>query len=308
MSVELSPIVAARAQGSSAFSVRSVDLHALGDWASPVAALDHFRVRGRPFLPHPHAGFSAVTYVFEDSKAALRSRDSLGDDVVVEPGGIVWTEAGRGVMHEELPASDDELHGLQIFVNLSAKNKLAAPRMLRLDKSDAPERRSDAGDRVRVIVGSYENRSSPLVPLEPFTLLDVELKRSFVFDLPDAHSALVYVLDGELLVRAGEREQGAAGEQAVAMGGGGRVTFEAVRPAHFVLLAGAEIREPVLAHGPFIMNEMSQIEAAVARYRAGDMGRLAPLVEDKGHLSLGAGPLRDDMNRLKPTGKEREHG
>jgi redox-sensitive bicupin YhaK (pirin superfamily) len=62
--------------------------------------------------------------VFEDSKAALRSRDSLGEDVVVGPGGIVWTEAGRGVMHEELPASDDELHGLQIFVNLSAKNKL----------------------------------------------------------------------------------------------------------------------------------------------------------------------------------------
>src|SRR5208337_4600014 len=113
--VELSPIVAARAQGNSAFSVQSVDLHALGDWASPVAALDHFRVRGRPFPPHPHAGFSAVTYVLEDSKAALRSRDSLGDDVVVGPGGIVWTEAGRGVMHEELPASDDELHGLQIF-------------------------------------------------------------------------------------------------------------------------------------------------------------------------------------------------
>ena len=90
--------------------------------------------------------------------------------------------------------------------------------------------------------------------------------------------------------------------------GADEFTFEAVRPAHFVLLAGAEIREPVLAHGPFIMNEMSQIEAAVAHYRAGDMGRLAPLVEDKGHLSLGAGPLRDDMNRLKPTGKEREHG
>ena len=280
MSVELSPVVAARAEGNSAFSVRTVDLHALGLWASPVAALDHFRVRGRPFPPHPHAGFSAVTYVFEDSKAALRSRDSLGDDVIVGPGGIVWTEAARGLLHEELPASDDELHGLQIFVNLSAKNKLAEPRMLWLAKSDVPELRTDAGDRVRVVVGTYEQRSSPLVPLEPFTLLDVELNWSVAFNFPDACTALVYVLDGELFVRAGERGERVAGEHAVAMHGAGHVALEAVRFAHFVLLAGAAIREPAITHGPFIMNGMPEIEAAVARYRAGEMGRLAPLSEE----------------------------
>ena len=101
----------------------------MGEEASLVALLDDFRVRGRPFPPHPHAGFSAVTYVLQASAGGLRSRYSLGHDLVVRPGGIVWTQAGSGVMHEEMPAPPDrELHGVQIFVNLSSKNKLAAPK------------------------------------------------------------------------------------------------------------------------------------------------------------------------------------
>ena len=76
------------------------------------------------------------------------------------------------------------------------------------------------------------------------------------------------------------REQQVAGEHALALyGSGGRVRFEAVHPAHLLMLSGAEIREPVLAQGPFIMNERSQIEAAVARYRTGAMGHLEPLSE-----------------------------
>ena len=105
MPIRFSPVVATRARGEgSAFSIRSIDLEALGDVGSPVALLDDFRVSGRPFGPHPHAGFSAVTYVFEDSPGSLRSRDSLGDDLVVDPGGLVWTLAGSGVLHEEIPA------------------------------------------------------------------------------------------------------------------------------------------------------------------------------------------------------------
>src|SRR5271166_989425 len=128
MPIHFSPLAAARNSGSGAFSVKAVDLDALCAKGSPIAVLDDFRVRGRPFAPHPHAGFSAVTYVFEDLKSGLRSRDSLGNDVIVGPGGIVWTETGSGVMHEEQPANPDgELHGLQIFVNLSAKNKLTSP-------------------------------------------------------------------------------------------------------------------------------------------------------------------------------------
>jgi redox-sensitive bicupin YhaK (pirin superfamily) len=282
MSIQFSPVLAAQAQrNGDAFSVRSIDLHELGKRASPVALLDEFRVRGRPFPPHPHAGFSAVTYVFEDSPGSLRSRTSLGNDVVVGPGGVVWTQAGRGVIHEEVPAETDrELHGLQIFVNLSSKNKLASPEVLCLAKSEVPARRSEAGDRVHVVAGSFLGVSSPLVPVEPFTLLDVWLRRELSFDLQKDHNALVYVVGGEVIVGGERDEQKLAGGQALALfGGSGRVTFKALYAAHFLILSGAEIREPVLVHGSFIMNEWWQIDAAVARYQAGDMGRLAPLPE-----------------------------
>lgn len=274
-----SRIIPLRAQGNGRpFSVRSADLDELGERASPVLVLDDFRVSGRPFGPHPHAGFSAVTYVFEDSKAQLRSRDSLGNDVVVDAGGICWTQAGRGVIHEETPAdAGRELHGLQMFINLSSKNKLAAPQVLRLASKDVPEWRNDAGDRVRVVVGAFEGVASPLVPVEPFTLLDVNLRREICFDLDEAHNALIYVLTGTLLVRADECELPVPGDHVLALHGMHEcVTLQAGQPVHLILLCGAEIREPVVQHGPFIMNERSQIEAAVARYEAGQMGHLAP--------------------------------
>jgi Pirin len=137
--------------------------------------------------PHPQAGFCALTYVLEDSQGAVRSRDSLGNDVIMGPGGIVWTQAGSGVIHHEFPADNDrELHGIQIFVNLSAKDKLAAPRVLRLAGNEVPEWRSDVGDRVRIVVGSFDGAWSPLIPVEPFTLLDVDLRRELSFSLPHA--------------------------------------------------------------------------------------------------------------------------
>ena len=286
MAIHFSPVVASRADGNrGTFSIESIDLDDLGERVSPILLLHQFRVSGRPFPPHPHAGFSAVTYVFEDSQAGLRSRDSLGNDFTTGPGGLCWTQAGSGVIHEESPAETGrELHGLQVFVNLSSKHKLAAPQVLRLARSEVPEWRSAAGDRVRVVVGSFEGISSPLVPAEPFTLLDVKLRREISFGLQHAHNALVYVLEGAVLVRADGREQKVAGEHALALhGGDGRVTFEAVHPAHFLILSGAEIREPVIEDGTFIMNERSQIEAAMARYRAGEMGHLAPLSEFGDH-------------------------
>ena len=279
MAIQLSPTMEAKRWGTGhGFSARGVNLYERGEQASPVAVLDDFRVTGRPFPPHPHAGFSALTYVFEDSETGVRSRDSLGNDVVVGPGGIVWLQAARGALHQEVPAeSGRELHGAQIFVNLSSKNKLAAPRTLWLASDAAPTWQSENGDRVRVVVGSYEGVSSPFVPAEPFNLLDVTLRREISFGVQNGHYGFVYVLEGDVLVRAEGREQRLTGAHGLALRGGGRATFEAVEPAHFLILSGAEIREPVLVDGPFIMNERSQIETAVARFRAGDMGTLAPL-------------------------------
>lgn len=278
MSMQLLPITA-RPHGAGGFSVRSLELEAVGGYASPIVAFDDFRVSGRPFGPHPHAGFSAVTYVFNDSPGAFRSRDSLGGDVVMGPGGIVWTESGRGVIHHELPAeAGREVHGVQVFVNLSAVNKLTAPRVLSLEGARVPEWQGGAGDRVRVVVGSYQNLSSPLVPIEPLDFFDVDLKSEVAFDLRADRNALVYATEGSALVRVVGREQIVrAGEALGVFAGEGRVNLEAARGARLLVLSGLMNREPVVAQGSFIMNDAAGIDAAIARYNAGEMGRLAPL-------------------------------
>jgi redox-sensitive bicupin YhaK (pirin superfamily) len=288
MSIQFSPIITPQTRGNAnTFSVKIFNLLKLSDWVSPVAFIFHSRERVRRFEAHPHAGFSAITYVLEDSPAGMRTRDTLGNDIEMGPGGIVWTQAGSGILHEESPIQPDrELHGLQIFVNLSSKNKLTAPEVFHLAKREVPEWRSGNGDRVRVLVGSYQAISSPLAPAEPFNLFDVEIRREISFDLKNDHNALVYVLSGEVLVSADGQARKVSGDQAMALhGSGGSVTLAAIQPAQILILSGAAIHEPVLMDGNFMMNEQWQLDAAAERYRSGEMGQLSPLpgVEYEAH-------------------------
>jgi redox-sensitive bicupin YhaK (pirin superfamily) len=234
MSPQFSPVVAAHQRALPGFtSLLYVDLQELGVAASPVAVLDDFRVTGMPVSPHPHAGFAAATYLLEDSPGGLRSRASSGADLFVGPGGIVWTQAGSGIMHEEVPAVHGrELHGLQIFVNLSSRDKLAAPQVLSLAPDEVPEWRSGAGDRVRVVVGTFEDITSPLIPAEPFTLLDVTLSQDISIDLQAGYNAVAYVLSGQAQMSS-EHDQvqvDASLAAAALHSTGGQVRFTAVGP------------------------------------------------------------------------------
>lgn len=246
MSSPVTPVVTAKQRRIPGFtSLWFIDLDELGVAGSPVAVLDDFHVSGLPFSPHPHAGFAAVTYVFEDSPGSVRSRASNGIDLVVGPGGIVWTEAGSGVVHEEIPAQQgQELHGLQLFINLSAAHKFTSPRVLHLKPNQVPQWRSDHGDRVRVVVGSFADVDSPLTPVEPFTMLDAELHREITFDLPADHTAVVYVRTGTIRLHAAGHERAVSRAQAVAVHGTrAPVRLEAVEPAQLVVVAGANIHE-----------------------------------------------------------------
>jgi hypothetical protein len=141
-----------------------------------------------------------------------------------------------------------------------------------------PQWRNEAGDRVRVVVGSFDGVVSPLVPVEPFTLLDVHLRQEISVTAQAGHAVLVYVLTGHLAVSSGGHQEKVDGGHALALrGSGGSVRFEAIPPSHFLVLSGGEIHEPVVSQGPFIMNNQSQIAEAAARYQRGAMGHLAPL-------------------------------
>ncbi|MEE3627513.1 pirin family protein [Nitrospirillum sp. BR 11752] len=260
-----------------------IDLHGAAGDRCPVMVLDDFLVSGRPFPPHPHAGFSAVTYVFPDSKGGLRSRDSLGNDVQVGPGGIVWTEAGSGMLHHELPTQPGQpLHGLQFFVNARPANKLAPPRVLWLDGHEVPAWRNDAGDQVRIVVGEFGGVVSPMIPREPFSLLDLNLRTTLTLPLAADQVCVVYVLSGEISLGAGHDTMALTAADVVTLhGDDGPLTVQARKPAQALVFLGLEMPDPVVMHGPFIMNAPAQINDAILRYQKGEMGRLAPLPGDE---------------------------
>lgn len=279
------PIAPHRRGDGRALSVQSFDLLERGLEQSPIVMLDDFHVHGRPFGPHPHAGFSAVTYVFEDSPGRLRSRDSLGNDHVVGRGGIVWTQAANGVMHEELlvePAL--ELHGLQFFVNLTGGNKAIPAEVFALNGYAVPLWDGAGGDRVRIVVGEHAGIASPLRPAEPFTLLDIELAAGLDLVQPENWFGVIYAREGAVeIAHAGERIALPAG-QAVTVEGGGSFRLEAqdktrgvARPLY---LAGPQVGEAVVQRGPFIMRQPAEIDAAIERFQRGEMGRLARYAGD----------------------------
>lgn len=264
--------------GSNEFRAAHVSSAAVGADIDPIIGIDHFEMRAPTFAPHPHAGFSAVTYLFEDSEGEWVNRDSLGDRIVVQPGAIIWTVAGSGILHEEYPVVRGQLaHGLQIFVNLPAADKLQAPRLLFVDGPAVPVR-TLSGVHVRVATGASGDVRAKLEAPGDFTLLDVQLEPGAIFDQDFSadHSVLAYVIKGSAFIGSEQRRIGVREAASFAEGRGAVRLRAAPEGAQVVLLAGRPLREPVVSHGPFVMNNEQQIVSAFERYRAGRMGTLAP--------------------------------
>ncbi len=244
----------------------------------PLLAVTDFHMSQPTFAPHPHAGFSAVTYMFRDSAGSFRNRDSLGDSSLIQPGDLHWTQAAHGMMHEEIPTEPGiDCHGLQLFVNLRAEHKHAAPRALHVAANQVPVVTPSAGVTVRVVAGEAFGTSSPLDGLlTPITLLDVELAPGAVAQLPVASGDRGVLLVGEGSLAVGDT---LLARLAVASldGRGDHVELIAgPAGASLLLLAGTPIGEPVLFSGPFCMNDQAAIDDAQRRFRSGEMGRLAP--------------------------------
>lgn len=247
----------------------------------PFLNLDDFTMTEPTFPPHPHAGFSAVTYMFEDSEGAFVNRDSLGDRSRIEPGAFHWTQAARGMMHEEIPERPGErCHGLQMFVNLRESDKLAPPRSFHVGAADVPEVRTDSGARVRVLAGTFAGVASPLSELlTAVTFLDVFLPDGAVFELPAAagDTAFAFAIQGKGHVgSAGGPALGAHSAVGFANDGDLVRLIGGQEPLEVLVGLGAPIREPVVFGGPFAMTNRESLRRAEERYRRGEMGTLAP--------------------------------
>ena len=269
-------------EGAGVHLRRSIGTRKL-DHLDPFLLLDHFESAspadykaGFPY--HPHRGIETVTIV---RKGEVQHRDSLEHAGTIGAGDIQWMTSGSGIMHEEMPQVRPEgIAGLQLWLNLPAREKMTRPKYRDLQAERLIETALDGGANVRVIAGeAADGRLTG--PVEGLAVapkfVDVTLPPGTAFrdTVPRGHTAFAYVDHGE--VRFGPEQTVARGPalvvfgdgdvvEASAGGGGGRFLLAAARPLH----------EPIARYGPFVMNTRAEIEQTLEDLRTGHFIRDEP--------------------------------
>lgn len=240
----------------------------------PFLMLDEFRV-GAPagFPDHPHRGFETVTYMLSGS---FRHEDFCGHKGIINAGDLQWMTAGRGIVHCEMPHGKEISHGLQLWVNLSKGDKMVEPSYQELLAKDIPQAAQN-GVTVKVIAGEAFGIKSKVYTRTPTTYLDFKMEKNSHLSqpIPRTWNSFVYILQGGAFFGPeGNRVQGEA-HQVLTLNQDGdclEVFNQDHELCHFVLLAGQPLGEPVVQHGPFVMNTQEQIRQAISDYQQGRNG------------------------------------
>lgn len=227
--------------------------------------------------PHPHRGFSPVSFIF---RGGVHHRDSRGNDNIVYAGGTQWMHAGMGVVHSERPPADIHENGsrqelIQLWVNSPARHKMDIPRYQPLTAENTPSVVSqDRLVTVHVIAGELNGVKGPIDTLSDVNTFTAELKKDgvFRFNIPSSHNAFIYLLSGRLAITGdGEIEEKYA---AVFNNDGAGFEVTALEDTRLFIGSGEPLNEPVASHGPFVMNNQTQLMEAFRDYQMGKMGVL----------------------------------
>lgn len=227
--------------------------------------------------PHPHRGFSPVTFIF---KGGVHHRDSRGNDSVIYAGGAQWMNAGMGVIHSERPPHNiHEVGGrqeiIQLWINTPAAHKMDQPAYFPLSAEEVPTSVRDNGKvQIKVFSGEVAGLKGPIPSHTEVNAATLELKKGgkVAIGLPADHNAVIYLLDGKLTVDGYGLVEGLHAVLFKKDGEG--VGFEAHEDTRVLLLSGKPLDEKVVSHGPFVMNNQTQILEAMRDYQMGKMGVL----------------------------------
>jgi quercetin 2,3-dioxygenase len=252
------------------------------DHLDPFLLLDHFESAspadyeaGFPY--HPHRGIETVTIV---RKGEIQHRDSLGHRGSIGGGDIQWMTSGSGILHEEMPQVHPEgIGGLQLWLNLPAREKMSRPKYRDLLGERLAETQTEDGARVRVIAG--EARAGLVGPVEGLAVapkfVDVTLPPGTTFRevVPRGHAVFAYLDHGE--VRFGPEQTPVRAPALVIFDDGDTVEASAgPGGGRFLLAAARPLGEPIARHGPFVMNTRAEIEQALQDLRTGRFIRDEP--------------------------------
>jgi hypothetical protein len=230
--------------------------------------------------PHPHRGFSPVTFIF---KGGVHHRDSRGNDSTIYEG-VQWMNAGMGIIHSERPPATIHERGgmqeiIQLWINTPAKNKMDQPAYFPLPAEKIPVVTSPDGlISLSVVTGQLLDQKGVLPSLSPVNAASVVAKRggeAFI-PIPSDHNAFIYLLDGKVRIEGNGLIDGL--NAALFESDGEGIGFEALEDTRLLLLSGKPLGEKVVTHGPFVMNSETEILEAMRDYQQGKMG---VLIEDR---------------------------
>lgn len=268
------------------FPVRSIfSYNDLGKEISPFLLLDYAGPENFPpseqrrgVGAHPHRGFETVTIVYSGE---VEHRDSSGGGGIVRPGDVQWMTAASGLVHEEFHGSEYAKRGgpfemIQLWVNLSAKDKKAPPGYQNITTTQIPQVDLPSGaGMVRVIAGNYQATQGSAHTFSPMNVWDVRLTAGarVEFRVPAGWTTALFVLKGQ--IRLGSGEAVGVAELAVLDREDETFAITALEDTTLLFLNGQPIEEPIVGQGPFVMNTAEEIGQAMDDYRSGRMGRLA---------------------------------
>jgi redox-sensitive bicupin YhaK (pirin superfamily) len=267
------------------FPVRSLFSHMNGDNENtPFLMLDYggpheFGPAAKPrgVDVHPHKGFETVTIVYQGE---VEHGDSTGRGGVIREGDVQWMTAGEGILHKEYHSQDFTKKGgtfemVQLWVNLDAKNKSAAPGYQSITDAQIPaiDLPDDIG-RLRVIAGEFDGVKGPAQTFTPMDVWDLRLNagKTVTLNPVEGYNVVIVTLSGNVTVNA---ETDLIGPSTAHLSReGGAVVIEGGSDAKLLILAGEPIDEPVAAYGPFVMNTEAEIQTAISDFRSGRFGQL----------------------------------
>ena len=226
---------------------------------------------GLPFGPHPHRGFETVTFILEGE---LAHRDSAGHESIIRAGGVQWMTAGSGLIHAEVSPqgflqAGGPLEILQLWVNLPARLKMTAPRYVGLQADEIPAIAVDDGKAaVHLISGAWSGREGPIPSLTGVFMATIDFQPGgrAGFGSLSGRNVFLYVVAGEVAVNG----VAVTAHHLVELDlEGDVVEMVAAEDARVVFGHAEPIGEPVVAHGPFVMNTREEIVSAIRDYQAG---------------------------------------
>ncbi|GJJ70482.1 quercetin 2,3-dioxygenase [Entomortierella parvispora] len=292
----------------------------------PFLVLDEFWVGAKGGFPdHPHRGFETVTYILEGN--GLRHEDFAGHAGKVGPGDLQWMTAGHGILHSEMPVTSEAslasaavenydvlkdpnaVHGLQLWVNLSRKDKHCPPAYQDLKDAQIPRARPADGVEIKVIAGESNGVKSKIYTRTPTMYLDFKMQpnHSVRQSIPKDYSGFVYMLSGQAYFGEGplptdqdqsqkttdvgkdeEKDKcfktnpdpsvpflGRKQHALILSEDDGTDCLQmrtADEGAHFILFAGQPLKEPIVQDLLFVMNSKEEVKQTIEDFKEAKNG------------------------------------